>query len=46
MLEENNVRKGFLEHDAYKRLQDVLPEGVRNCSSSWPTMSAVGAGSC
>jgi integrase len=29
MLEENNVRKGFLEHDAYKRLRDVLPAGVR-----------------
>jgi hypothetical protein len=29
MLEENNVRKGFLEHDAYRRLRDALPEEVR-----------------
>jgi integrase len=29
MLEENNVRKGFLEHYVYKRLRDVLPAGVQ-----------------
>jgi integrase len=29
MLEENNVRKGFLEYDAYLRLRDELPEEVR-----------------
>lgn len=29
MLEENNVRKGFLEHEAYRRLRDVLPAGVQ-----------------
>jgi integrase len=29
MLEENNVRKGFLEHDAYQRLRDALPDGVQ-----------------
>jgi integrase len=29
MLEENNVRKGFLEHLAYLRLRDALPEEVR-----------------
>jgi integrase len=29
MLEENNVRKGFLEEDAYKRLRDALPPGVQ-----------------
>jgi integrase len=29
MLEENNVRKGFLAEDAYKRLRDALPAGVQ-----------------
>jgi integrase len=29
MLEENNVRTGFLEHDAYLRLRDELPEEIR-----------------
>jgi integrase len=29
MLEENNVRTGFLEHEAYMRLRDALPEGVQ-----------------
>lgn len=29
MLEENNVRKGFLEHDAYQRLRDELPAESR-----------------
>jgi integrase len=29
MLEENNVRKGFLEHEAYAKLRDALPEGVQ-----------------
>jgi integrase len=29
MLEENNVRKGFLEHDAYRRLRDELPPESR-----------------
>jgi integrase len=29
MLEENNVRKGFLEHEAYVKLRNALPEGVQ-----------------
>jgi integrase len=29
MLEESNVRKGFLEHDAYLRLRDALPSVSR-----------------
>ena len=29
MLEENNVRKGFLEYDTYVRLRDELPEEIR-----------------
>jgi integrase len=29
MLEENNVRKGFLEHEAYTKLRDALHEGVQ-----------------
>ena len=29
MLEENNVRIGFLEHEAYTRLRDALPAEVR-----------------
>jgi integrase len=29
MLEENNVRKGFLEHEAYTKLRDALPDGVQ-----------------
>jgi integrase len=29
MLEENNVRKGFLEHEAYQRLRDALIPGVQ-----------------
>jgi integrase len=29
MLEEDNVRKGFLEHDAYRRLRDELPPESR-----------------
>jgi integrase len=29
MLEENNVRKGFLEHDGYRRLRDELPHESR-----------------
>lgn len=29
MLEENNVRKGFLEHDDYRKLRDELPQESR-----------------
>ena len=29
MLEENNVREGFLEHEAYMKLRSVLPDGVQ-----------------
>jgi integrase len=29
MLRENNVRKGFLEHDHYLQLRDALPEPLR-----------------
>ena len=29
MLEENNIRTGFLEHEAYVRLRDELPEEIR-----------------
>jgi integrase len=29
MLEENNVRKGFLEHKVYPVLRDLLPEEIR-----------------
>lgn len=29
MLEENNVRKGFFEHEDFLRLRDVLPEEIR-----------------
>jgi integrase len=29
ILEENNVRKGFLEHEAYTKLRDALPAGVQ-----------------
>ncbi len=29
MLDENNVRKGFLEHEAYRTLRDALPEEIR-----------------
>ena len=29
MLEKNNVRKGFLEHEAYTKLRNALPEGVQ-----------------
>jgi len=29
MLEENNVPKGFLEHESYIKLRDVLSEGVQ-----------------
>jgi integrase len=29
MLEENNVRKGFFEHDEYLRMRQALPEDVR-----------------
>jgi integrase len=29
MLEEHNVRKGFVEHDVYLRLRDELPEDLR-----------------
>jgi len=29
MLEENNVRKGFFEHDEYLRMNRALPEDVR-----------------
>jgi len=29
MLEENNVRKGFLEHDAYTKLRHALEDGVQ-----------------
>jgi integrase len=28
-LRENNVRKGFLEHEDYRRLRDALPEPIR-----------------
>jgi integrase len=30
MLEENNIRTGFLEYDAYLRLRDELPEEIRS----------------
>jgi len=29
MLEENNVCKGFLEHEFYTKLRDALPDGVQ-----------------
>ncbi len=29
MLGESNIRTGFLEHDAYLRLRDALPEEIR-----------------
>jgi integrase len=29
MLEENNVRKGFFEHDEFLRLRDALPPEIR-----------------
>jgi integrase len=29
MLEENNVRKGFFEHEEYLRMRDALPEEIR-----------------
>src|SRR4030095_15293657 len=29
MLEENNVRKGFLEHEVYLKLRDALPVYLR-----------------
>jgi integrase len=30
MLEENNVRKGFFEHDEFKRLREVLPPEIQS----------------
>jgi integrase len=29
MLQESNVREGFLEHESYMKLRDVLPDGVQ-----------------